>query len=67
MRSRVPTYLTPPMLGMHLLAALLVAAMTVAGLWQLGLYGDRQARSAAERATAAPVPLDHVLGPDDAF
>jgi cytochrome oxidase assembly protein ShyY1 len=55
------------MLGLHLLAAALIAAMTLAGLWQLGSFRDRQALSADEVAAQQPVPLDDVLGPDEAF
>ncbi|MPZ60682.1 MAG: hypothetical protein GEU93_05175 [Propionibacteriales bacterium] len=60
-------WLTPKLIGLHLLASILVAGMTVMGLWQLGTYDERQASSIAERAAAPPVPLDDVLGPDDAL
>lgn len=61
------TLLRPRMLGLHLFAVAAIVAMVLLGLWQLGAYGDRQAVSAEERSAADPVPIDDVLGPDDAF
>lgn len=59
--------LAPRMLALHVFAVAAIAVMVVLGLWQLGHYGERQATSARERAEAAPVPIDDVLGPDEAF
>jgi cytochrome oxidase assembly protein ShyY1 len=61
------TLLSPRMLALHLVAVVVIGAMVVLGLWQLGTYGNRQDVDAAERATQPPVPIDDVLGPDDAF
>jgi cytochrome oxidase assembly protein ShyY1 len=63
--------LSPRMLGIHLLAVALVAAMVVVGLWQLGRYDEQQFQALRAAATAAanapPVALDTVLRPDAAF
>lgn len=59
--------LTPRMLALHVFAVAAIPLMVLAGLWQLGVYGDRQALSAEQRSTQVPIPIDEVLGPDDAF
>lgn len=56
----------PAMLGLHLLLVVVVAAMVVAGVWQLGVYGDAQ-RDVTATTTGPAVPLERVLGPDDAL
>lgn len=61
------TLLSPRMLALHLTAVVVIGAMAVLGLWQLGAYGDRQDVSATQRAAQPPVPLDDVLRPDAAF
>lgn len=66
-RCRLAPYLTPRMLGLHLLAIALVVFMTLMGLWQMGAYGERQELSAAQTTNADPVPLDRLLRPDQAF
>lgn len=66
-RRRLPPYLSPKVLGLTLLALVLVAAMTLMGLWQLDTYNQAQSVAAAETANIAPVPLDSLLGPDQAF
>jgi cytochrome oxidase assembly protein ShyY1 len=50
-----------------LVAVALVVAMTWLGLWQLGVYDDRQHDDAVTELDRAPVALDAVLGPDDPF
>jgi cytochrome oxidase assembly protein ShyY1 len=59
--------LTPRMLGLHLVAVVAIGAMVVLGLWQLGVYDERQNLSAAERAAQPRVAIDDVLGPDQPF
>ncbi|MFY9914782.1 MAG: SURF1 family protein [Nocardioidaceae bacterium] len=54
-------------LGLGVLALVLIAAMVVLGLWQLGVYDDQQHDNAQSQLARPPVPLDEVLGPDDAF
>ncbi|MDQ4086073.1 MAG: SURF1 family protein [Actinomycetota bacterium] len=66
-RRRLPRLLAPKIVGLTLLAAVLTAAMTVAGIWQLEAYNDSQALDAAQTARAEPVPLDRLLRPDQAF
>jgi surfeit locus 1 family protein len=65
--SALSAHLTPRNLGLTVLAVLLTAAMTVLGLWQLDSYNQRQDLDAAATTQAAPVPLDTLLGPDQAF
>lgn len=59
--------LRPAMLGLHLFAAVAVVFTIVMGLWQLGVYDDRQAHEQAEKRDVGTVPLDEALGPDEAF
>jgi surfeit locus 1 family protein len=66
-RRRLSRYLTLRVLGLTVLAAVLIAAMTAAGLWQLDSYNQSQALDAAQISQADPVPLDRLLAPDQAF
>lgn len=66
-RRRLRPYVTPRNLGLTVLAILLLAGMTAMGVWQLGAYNERQALATAETTQARPVPLDRLLGPDQAF
>lgn len=54
-------------LALGLLALGLMAAMGWLGLWQLGVYDDHQHAEAQAALHQPAVPLDEVLGPDDAF
>ena len=65
--SALSAHLTPRNLGLTMLAILLTAAMTAMGLWQLDSYNQSQDLGAAATSQAAPVPLDTLLGPDQAF
>jgi surfeit locus 1 family protein len=60
-------WLSASRLGLTALALVLVAAMAWLGWWQLGVYDDRQYDDAEAVQQRQPVPLDDVLGPDDAF
>lgn len=53
--------------GLAVVAAILMAAMVVLGVWQLDVYRDHQHGAAVEALHRTPVPLDSVLGPDAAF
>lgn len=59
--------LSPRMLALHAFAVVAITVMVILGLWQLGHYGDRQDHSVQERASRPAVPIDDVLGPDQAF
>jgi surfeit locus 1 family protein len=65
--SALSAHLTPRNLGLTVLAVLLTAAMTAMGLWQLDSYNQSQELDADATSQAAPVPLDSLLGPDQAF
>jgi surfeit locus 1 family protein len=54
-------------IGLSLVALGLVAAMVMLGLWQLGVYDDKQSADAHRREKLSPVALDSVLGRDQAF
>jgi cytochrome oxidase assembly protein ShyY1 len=54
-------------LGLGALALVLIVVMTALGLWQLSVFDDRQQRDGAEQLEQEPVPLEDVMGPDDAF
>ena len=66
-RRRLPPYLAPKILGLTVLALVMVAGMTVMGVWQLDVYNQSQTDDAAQVADARPVPLDTLLAPDQAF
>jgi surfeit locus 1 family protein len=63
----VTRWLSGRSLGLGAIALLLIAAMTVLGLWQLSVFDDRQQRDGAKRLEQEPVPLEDVMGPDDAL
>jgi cytochrome oxidase assembly protein ShyY1 len=60
-------FLTLRALGLGVVALLLMAAMVALGLWQLGVYDDQRHDDAQSKLARPPVPLDDVIGPDDAF
>jgi len=66
-RRRLPPYLAPKILGLTVLALVMIAGMTAMGVWQLDVYRQSQSDDAAQVAHARPVPLDTLLGPDQAF
>lgn len=55
----------PKWLVSHLLVAVLVAAMVIAGVWQINRHGERQDRNArvTERAELSPVSLGSIAAP----
>lgn len=61
------TWLSPRLLPLHLLGAVLVAACVLMGLWQLGVYGAKQHVPSTHARSAGPVPLLEVWGPDAPF
>jgi surfeit locus 1 family protein len=67
MTRRTPAFLRPKIIGLTLLAIVITAAMTFMGFWQLDAYSERQALASAKIVRADPVPLDALLGPDQAF
>ncbi|GAA3079545.1 cytochrome oxidase assembly protein ShyY1 [Kribbella aluminosa] len=52
-------------LGILALALAIAAVMTAMGVWQLGVYRSKTATATAERAAAAPVPLQSLFSIDD--
>jgi cytochrome oxidase assembly protein ShyY1 len=58
---------TARMLLLHLGLVVGVVSTTLLGLWQLDAWQDHREDKVAALADADPVPLESVLGPDDAF
>jgi cytochrome oxidase assembly protein ShyY1 len=52
---------------LHVPAVLAVVAAVLLGNWQIGAWQEHRQDRAAELADIAPVPLEELLGPDDAF
>lgn len=67
MATRAGRYLTPHLLGVHLLAVVLVAAAGWLGWWQVGAWQERRAVEATDLTRLEPVGLAEVMGPDDPF
>jgi surfeit locus 1 family protein len=63
----VSAALAPRYWGAHLLLVVAVVATGLLGRWQLDVWRDHRVDSSAEVTREAPVALDDVLGPDDAF
>jgi surfeit locus 1 family protein len=53
--------------GVVALALVVIVTMVYLGLWQLGVYDNKQRSDALAREGDAPVALASVLGPDQAF
>jgi len=60
-------WFAPRLLALHALAVVALAACTLMGLWQLGVYGSKHEDAAAVARAAAPVDVLQVWGPDDPF
>jgi surfeit locus 1 family protein len=63
----VRRYLTPRMLGAHLLALVCVGAAVGLGVWQYEAWQAQRAAEAVDLTQRAPVALEDVMGPDDPF
>ena len=60
-------YLTPTLLGAHLLALVCVGAAGWLGVWQLDAWQERRVAEARDLTQTTPEPLTDVMGPDDPF
>lgn len=58
---------SPKLLVLHVLGIVATAAAVLLGLWQYDAWQAGRALAAQDLATARPVPLDTVLGPDATF
>jgi surfeit locus 1 family protein len=63
----VRRFLNPKALALGLVGLVLMGVMVVLGLWQLSVYDDHQHANAQAALSKPAVPLDSLLGPDDAF
>jgi surfeit locus 1 family protein len=63
----VRAYLTPRMLGAHLLALVCVAIAGGLGVWQYDAWQRHRAAETVDLTQLDPVPLAEVMGSDDPF
>lgn len=61
------SWLTPGLIGLHVLGLVAVALCTWGGFWQLGVYDSRQQSEVEQERASVAVPLDELWGPDDPF
>ncbi|MGA8258551.1 MAG: SURF1 family protein [Nocardioides sp.] len=61
------TWLTPRLIGAHLLAIVCVGLAAGLGLWQHDAWQQSRAAEARDLTQLDPVLLDDVIGPDDPF
>ena len=60
-------YLTPRMLGAHLLALVCAGAAVGLGVWQYDAWQAQRTAEALDLTQRAPVALEGLMGPDDPF
>ncbi len=60
-------FLNPKALALGAAGLVLMAAMVSLGFWQLSVYDDQQHADAQSALREPTVPLDTLIGPDDAF
>jgi surfeit locus 1 family protein len=65
--SAVRRATAPATWPIHLLALVGVVGCVLLGRWQLHVWQDHRAQDSASVTRQAPVPLDSVLGPDQAY
>lgn len=58
---------SPKLWGAHLLAIALIALMTWAGFWQLGVWEHHRSDQVAKLVRSTPVSLDSLMKPQQAF
>jgi surfeit locus 1 family protein len=63
----VRAFLTPRMLGAHLLALVLVAVALLLAAWQFAAWDARRDAEARDLSRIEPVAVTDALGPDDPF
>lgn len=61
------SWLSPRLLGAHLIALVCVGVAVGFGVWQYDAWKERRAAEQLDLTTAQPIGLDHALGPDDPF
>ncbi len=61
------TFLTPRMLGAHLLALVLVTVALLLAAWQFAAWDARRDAEARDLSRIEPVAITDALGPDDPF
>lgn len=62
--SRFATWLSPSVIGIHLSAIAAIVVCAAMGMWQLGVYDERQAAEQAESSDVPTVPIMDLWGPE---
>jgi surfeit locus 1 family protein len=63
----VRRWLTPGLIGLHLFAVLAVVVCILMGLWQAGVYDNRQEHEKADKQTVPRVAMTDIWSADDPF
>jgi len=66
-RPRPRDWFRPALLGLHAFALAAIGFCVFMGIWQLGVYDQRQADERADQQGSAAVPIEDVWGPDQVF
>lgn len=64
-RASLRDWFAPRVLGLHVFAILAIAVCVVMGLWQLGVYDERQDHERGEQNEVPTVPLTDIWAPGD--
>jgi cytochrome oxidase assembly protein ShyY1 len=63
----VRRWFTPGLIGLHLFAVAAVVFCILMGLWQAGIYDNRQAHERADKQAVPRVALTDIWGPGETF
>ncbi|MET0929329.1 MAG: SURF1 family protein [Aeromicrobium sp.] len=63
----VRRWLTPGLIGLHVFAVLAVVFCIVMGLWQAGVYDNRQEHEKADKQSVPRVAMDTIWSADEPF
>lgn len=66
-RTRLGAWFAPQLLGLHAFALIAIVVCVFMGLWQLGVYDQRQASERAEQNDVPRVELAEIWSPDAPF
>jgi surfeit locus 1 family protein len=66
-RSPLRAWLSPGLIGLHVLGVVAVVFCLVMGLWQMGAYDSRQEHERADQQAVPTVALTDLWNPDEPF
>ncbi len=66
-RTRLGAWFAPQLLGLHAFALVAIVVCVFMGLWQLGVYDERQSEERADQQDVPRVELTEIWGPNDPF